>query len=197
MALEIDKVEVGDKILAKDWNQLEALIRATRLSAGRGVRLLVTPSGTSISFDPSGVDFGHPHKCTLISSKEVRITAGQINTLFPTVDGEVQEKPVTLRFDKEYDANDTAWIAAKVYFDDKWQVVKWEYVHTIKPFTTKSGPGVGGLDTLADGTVNVPIAVLVNGDSLKLYQHAYFNLTVRTRPEGASSGHARHLYFAT
>ena len=197
----IEKVEVGDPIRAKDWNALEAMIKATRLSAGKGVRLLVTPSGTSIAFDSSPADFTHPHKCQLISDREVRIIPGTINTLFPQAFGDVagtpQTEPFALRFNKDYDANGMAWIVGKLHFDNKWQVIRWEYLHTTQPFNSKSGPGVGGLDTLKDGTVNIPIAVLVKGDRLKLHQHAHFNLTVRTRPEGAASGQARHLYFAT
>jgi hypothetical protein len=200
--MSIERVEVGDPIRAKDWNELEAMIRATRLTAGKNVRLTVTSSGTSISFNSnSSPAFLHPHRCQLVGDNAVQIDPGQINTLFPQafgdVSGTLQTEQFTLRFNKSYDSNGAAWIAAKLHFDEFWQVIRWEYVHTIQPFNAKSGPGIGGLDTLPDGTVNIPIAVILEKPTTTLHQHAYFNLTHRARAEGAGVGQARHLFFAT
>lgn len=165
-------------------------VARTKLISGRGIRLTETPSGTLINFAGGNDSFNHPHKCSL-QGGSVRILPGLINT----VQGDDGQEPFTLDFAPDYDVDGRAWIVAKVLFDDAWNVVSWRYKHSVKPFAGGS-PGIGGLNTLDDGTVEIPIATLVKDLSATLFQHAYFNLGLRTRPGGAASGKARHLYFA-
>lgn len=187
----MNDVERGETIKATHWKQMAQEVRATKLISGRGIRLTTTPNGTLINFAGSASGFNHPHKCTL-QGDSVRILPGLINSIV----GDDGSEPFTLDFAPEYDADGRAWIVAAVTFSDDWEVTAWKYKHTTEPFSGNA-PGIGGLNTLDDGTVNIPIALIVKTLGATLHQHAFFNLGLRTRPSGAASGNARHLYFAT
>lgn len=192
----IREVQPGDPLRADDWQEIDSAAKAGNLIAGRNVRLSKYPNGCVVNFLGGGMNFNHPHKCQL-NGNTCRINPGLINKVLPLNNGEEMAEPFTIKFSPSYDAEGRAWIVAKIRFKDDWNVEYWTYEFTAKPFAGDSNPGIGGYDTLDDGTVNVPILFVKNikGRIISI-QHVIHNLEVRARPGGAASGKARHLAYA-
>jgi len=192
----IKDIQPGDPLKADDWQAIDDGVAANRLIAGRNVRLAKSPNGTRVHFIGGGASFNHPHKCDL-QGNTCQINPGLINKKLPLNNGEEVVEPFSIKFSPSYDAEGRAWIVAKIRFKDDWSVEYWTYEFTPKPFAGDSNPGIGGYDTLDDGTVNVPILFIKNikGRIISI-QHVIHNLEVRTRPGGAASGKARHLAYA-
>lgn len=158
-----------------------------------GGKIHRSKQGIVIALDPVKASFPFPHQCALNGETTITIRPGTIATKFPT-DG---DEEFTLNFEPDFDENNRAWIVGNCRFDKSWKLTDWSYQHTTRPFAGK-GPGLGGYETLDDGTVNLPVAILTlkeNG-SVTLFQHIHFNQDLTTRVQEAGSKRARHLFFA-
>jgi hypothetical protein len=194
--MSLKPVEVGDKITAAFENEMVAEIRANRIVSVRGGRIRRTEQGTTITISNSLSEFPSPHKVTLQGFTQAKIRAGLVNLLEHA--DKQDEEFITLDFKPAWNKQNRAWIGARCLFDESWKVTEWQYVHTTKPFAGDA-PGIGGLETLEDGSVIVPIAMLAKLDNgtTRLVQCVMHNIIIRTRPDGAASGKARHLAFAS
>jgi hypothetical protein len=79
------RVKRGDNILAA-WNRLLAWAETTRVIAGPGQRLHVTPTGTRLYVDDPSQQWAHPWRVNL-TGNEAAIEAGTLNNEVPLLNG--------------------------------------------------------------------------------------------------------------
>ncbi|WP_038168570.1 hypothetical protein [Verrucomicrobium sp. BvORR106] len=195
------KVKRGDNILSA-WKKLLAWVETTRVIAGPGQRIHVTPAGTRVYVDDPSRQWAHPWRVHL-SGGEASIEAGNVNGEPAmlnglTLDGfnkdEVQVTPPRLKV-KGVKAGKT-WICLKVTTREGVIVADDLNALTVVEVSSLDPRLIEGGSPDKDGVGLHVLAFIRWRDSkpLKVVQNTHFDLQHRFIP--ANDGRpARHVFW--
>lgn len=190
------RVRRGDPIQPA-WQRLLKWAAGTKLIAGRGVRLSVTPQGTLVTADVRNRPWDHPWKVA-VSDKTASIRPGLLNNLMPTIkgvalDGKDAKAPPTLKIAGGPDEELRSWVMLQVTMDADGRIppkakdaITLIHVNQLEPEL----PVTTGLQ---------PLALLQwdeSGSVKSVFQIAHHNLNHRFLPGIASRGPGRHFFWA-
>ena len=206
-------VKKGDPITKKVFDQMGVAVRACRILAGPGTRLIYTPQGTIVCFERAQ-SFSCAWQVSLRGSTGATLLPGTINKLPATIGGVPLDggsaglPPPVLQWSRlKLDSEGRGWICAEATFDPakSWAVVKVEIVQVGDPDTDDGSAlpagqlanAAGGASPLSGNRARHPLAMLRQRTSgqLDVYQVTCFDLQHRVALAKDQKTATRHFFW--
>lgn len=187
------KVRPGDPFTPRLFNQLLDCVRSLTPQPGANTRITRMPGAFQVNFDPPGVNWDHPFRCSLTGNK-LSVSIGLVNQVEPTIGGvrisgldakgnAIAGGPPVITLGNEVDSEGRNWVALKVITDGSGHM-------TAEILTTTTWPQAA---TPFVGWHPLAVVKTISGTPT-LWQQTYHNLGhAWLKP---SVGIGRHFFWA-